>query len=82
MRSTYDPQTMRVWVPLAKLGAVLRIVGWLRWAHLMHWTDGHRESVRYGHVSHSGGPSSPFCARAHLRDVVRQLVLVYLPARR
>ena len=37
MRSIYDPQTMRVWVLLATLGAVLSIVGWLRWAHLMHW---------------------------------------------
>ena len=31
--STTDPQTMRLWLMLAIVGAVLGIVGWLRWFH-------------------------------------------------
>jgi hypothetical protein len=32
--STFDRQSLRVWLMLVILGAFLCVVGWLRWAHV------------------------------------------------
>jgi len=30
---TADPQTLRLWLLLSIVGAVLSVVGWIRWFH-------------------------------------------------
>jgi hypothetical protein len=34
---TADPQTLRLWLMLAVVGAILCLVGWYRWGMLVGW---------------------------------------------